>query len=173
MGEYFFFYKEFNPRLKPREFIQIRGEFYEIKECRPMLPWTFKRTNITSNVELGDLREQGLKARSNEILDVRLRIDGPVKVLFRIEGAGGDVFGGWGALERYVDETAPSNLLENLIMGDAVGWLWAKIVPLVIPAWCRLKAEGYVYVVEKAGARPQTYATPAYIASAYTTTSTR
>jgi len=168
MGEYFFFYKEFNPRFKPREFIQIRGKFYEIKECRPMLPWTLKLTNITSNTVLDDLKNQGLKARNNEILDMRLRIDGPVKVLFRIEGAGGDVFGGWGALERHADDTVPDNLLENLIMGDSIGWLWVNIVPLVVPAWCRLRAEGYVYVVEEATVKPQTYATPAYIASAYT-----
>jgi hypothetical protein len=173
MGEYFFFYKEFNPRFKPREYIQIRGKFYEIKECRPMLPWTLKLTNITSNTVLEDFRSQGFKAKNNEILDIRLRIDGPVKVLLRIEGAGGDVFGGWGAFERYADDTVSSNMLENLIMGDAIGWLWANIVPLVIPAWCRLRAEGYVYIVEEVTAKPQTYATPAYIASAYTATTLR
>jgi hypothetical protein len=50
-----------------------------------------------------------------------------------------------------------------LIFEDKVGWLYAKVIPLVVPAWCRLRAEGYVYRVKKATAKPQTYSVPAYI----------
>jgi hypothetical protein len=163
MSEYFFFYKEFNPRLKPREFIQIRGEYYEVTEVRPMFPWTFKLTELTDIKGYDvDLKERGLKGGSGELLDVRIRVDGPVKVMFRIEGAGGPVLGGFATYERFADENTSENLIEALIFEDKVGWLYARIIPIIVPAWCRLKAEGYVYKVRKT-TKPQMYTIPAYI----------
>jgi len=164
MGEHFFFYKEFNPRLKPREFIKIRDEYYEVVECRPAFPWAIKITKITDprGHEI-ELKKEDLKAESNEVLDMRIHIYGPVRVLFRIEGPSGPVFGGWGAAERFADEDTSENLLENVMFGDRIGWLYARIYPVVIPAWCKIKAEGYVYRVKRAEAKPQTYTMPPYM----------
>ena len=159
------FYEEpFSPRLKPREFIQVADEYYEVVETRPMFPWELKLTNITAEVDV-DLKEKGLKALKDELLNVRLRIQGPVQVLFRVEGAGGPIFGGWGAAERWADERTPPHLIEFLVLGETKGWLYAKVRPITVPAWLKLTAYGYVYVVRKTSARPSVYAIPAYIAS--------
>jgi hypothetical protein len=165
MGGEFFFTEKFEPRFKPRENVQIAGEFYEVVETRPMFAWDYKLTNITADTTV-DLKEAGLKGLENELLNVRVKIQGPVKVLFRLEGAGGPVFGGWGGAERTADERTSPQLLEFLILGETYGWLYAKITPITSPAWCKITAEGYVYIVKKLAKAPATYSTPAYISRA-------
>jgi len=164
MGDWFF-EREFSPRLKPGEAIQVRDGFYEVVETRPMLPWYFKLTNITAPTPELDLRDYGFKAATGELLNFRIKIDGPVSVLIRIEGAAGDIVGGWGKDARYADEGTPPEQLELLMLEDRYGWLVVRVFPLVTPAWVRLKAYGYVYIVRKV-AKPARYAVPAYISRA-------
>jgi hypothetical protein len=165
MGNVFFFeqFNEFNPRLMPRENIQIASDFYTVKEVRPAFPFVHKITNITQSTVV-DLREQGLFARNNELLDVRMNIQGPVQIEFRIEGSGGDIFGGWGNRPRVADEDTPQHLLEFLILGRDYGWLVLNITPIVTPAWVKLSTIGYVYVLEPLTKPPATYTVPAFIA---------
>jgi hypothetical protein len=158
-----FFDREFSPRLKPGEAIQIKDEFYEVVETRPMAPWYFKLTNITFPTPEIDLRDAGLKAAEGELLNFRIRIDGPVRVLLRVEGAAGPVVGGWGNVERFVDEGTPPEQLEFLMLEDEHGWLVARFYPIVTPAWVRLKAYGYVYTVRKLAEKPAKYAVPAFV----------
>lgn len=170
MGE-FFFTEAFEPRLKPREYVQIGGRFYEVVETRPMLPWRRKWTKIEKAIVDVDLRTYELKGveaegKLPELLNFRLRVRGPVTVLVRLEGAGGPIFGGWGAAERRIDENTPPHLLEFLVLGERTGWLLCKIEPLVVPAWCQLSAYGYVYKVRPIEERPSVYAVPAYISGA-------
>jgi len=137
-----FYSEKFEPRFKPREYVQIAGEFYEIVETRPMFRWDLKLTNLTSIVEYS-LKDQGLKGIENELLNYRLKIHGPVKILIRIEGSGGPLVGGYGAYEKPSDETTPSEHLEFLTLADKYGWLYIKIMPLTtphMPGWCRLTA---------------------------------
>jgi len=163
MGEGPFFQPEFRPKWLPRQAVVIAGEYYEVEEVRPGLRWEWKSTNITEETEVS-LKDKGLKGLENELLDVRLRIQGPVQVLLRVEGAGGPVFGGFGGEERWADEDTPSQLLEFLILGDVKGWIYARIKPIVTPAWVKLSAEGFVYLVKKLPKAPAQYSTPAYIA---------
>ena len=159
-----FFDKGFSPRLKPGEAIQVKDEFYEVLETRPMLPWYFKLTNITMPTPEIDLRDLGLKSSvEGELLNFRIKIDGPVRALIRVEGAAGPVFGGWGNYSRFADESTPPELLEFLMLEDKHGWLVVRLFPIVTPAWARLTAYGYVYVVRKLAARPPKYAVPAFI----------
>jgi hypothetical protein len=162
MGDWFF-EPEFSPRLKPGEAIRIKDEFYEVVETRPMAPWYFKLTNITIPTPEIDLRDAGLKAAEGELLNFRIRIDGPVLILLRVEGAAGPIVGGWGKAERFVDEGTPPELLELLMLGERDGWLIVRFYPIVTPAWARLKAYGYVYTVRKLAERPARYTVPAYI----------
>jgi len=157
----FFFEEPFLPRLKPRECIQVASEFFEVEETRPMLAWDYKLTNITAETEV-NLKDAGLKGLENELLNVRLKIHGPVQCLFRVEGSGGPVFGGWGGAERLADERTSPQLLEFLILGETYGWIYARIRPIVTPAWCKISAEGYVYIVKKV-AKPAVYTVPAFI----------
>jgi hypothetical protein len=154
----------FEPRLKPREVVQIAGKFYEVVETGPMLPLDIKLVNIAAETSI-DLRNYGLKGTKSELLNYRLKIYGPVKVVFRVEGAGGPVYGGWGALERVADESTPENMLEFMQLGDTYGWLVAKITPIVTPAWCKLKAYGWVYVVREVARPPATYMVPPYVSA--------
>jgi hypothetical protein len=156
------FESRFEPRLKPREAVLIAGRYYEVVETRPMLPLDIKLTNITSELYI-DLRDYGLKGTRDEVLNYRLRVLGPARVTIRVEGAGGPVFGGWGALERVVDERTPENMLEFVQLSDTSGWLVAKIAPIVVPAWCKLTAYGYVYVVRELARPPVTYMVPPYV----------
>jgi hypothetical protein len=156
------FEARFEPRLKPREAIQIVGKYYEVVETRPMFPLDIKLTNITTEQSI-DLRDYGLKGTRDEVLNYRLKVLGPVKLTIRVEGAGGPVYGGWGALERTADERTPENTLEFIQLGDVSGWLVAKITPIVTPAWCKLIAHGYVYVVRELARAPGTYMVPPYI----------
>jgi hypothetical protein len=158
----FFFAEKFEPRLRPRECIQVRGKYYEVVETRPMLFFEVKRTNITSNLPV-DLKDEGLKPLSNELLNYRLSIRGPVQVLVRIEGTGGPVFGGWGKLERLADERTPPHMLEFVQLGEETGWPYVEIRPMVIPAWCKLTCYGYVYVVRELPKAPAVYTTPAFV----------
>jgi len=158
-----FYQVEFKPKWLPRQAVVIAGEYYEIVEVRPAFEWSYKATNITAETEV-NLKEKGLKGLENELLDVRLKIQGPVQVLLRVEGAGGPVFGGWGGEERYADERTKPQLLELLILGDVKGWIYARIKPIVTPAWCKLSAEGFVYIVKKLPKAPTQYSVPAYIA---------
>jgi hypothetical protein len=158
-----FFDPEFSPRFKPKEFVMIRGEFYEVVETRPMLPFEYKLTNITSELNI-DLKDAGLKGLENELLNYRLKMFGPVKVVIRIEGVGGPIYGGWGALEKVADERTPENALEFLQLGDKVGYLVVRVAPITSPAWLKLKAYGWVYIVRKAERVPETYAVPPFIA---------
>jgi hypothetical protein len=162
MGDWLF-ELEFSPRLKPGEAIQIKDEFYEVEETRPMAPWEFKLTNITMVRDVDDLRVYGLKPGGLELLNYRLKIMGPVRVAVRIEGAGGLVYGGWGAGEKAVDERYPANLLEFMQFGERVGWLHLRVYPLVTPAWLKLRAEGYVYVLRRLPTRPPRFLVPPFI----------
>jgi hypothetical protein len=154
---------EFRPRLKPREYVLIRGEYYEVVETRPMLPFDYKLTGIAEETSV-DLREAGLRGLENEVLNYRLRVLGPVRLVVRVEGAGGPVYGGWGAAERVVDETVPEYMLEFVQLADKAGYPVVRVKPLVTPAWLRLRAYGWVYVVRRAERAPATYAVPPYIA---------
>ena len=140
MGDWLF-EPRFEPRLKPREVVQIAGRFYEVVETRPMLPFHFKLTNIVAETPV-TLTDHGLKGLENELLNYRLRVCGPVKLIIRIEGAGGPVYGGWGALERTADESTPENLLEFVQLADRYGYPYILIRPIVTPAWCKLTAYG-------------------------------
>jgi hypothetical protein len=162
MGGAFFFEEPFAPRLKPRENIQVAGSYYEVVEVRPMLPFEVKRTNITAEADV-DMKAEGLEALENELLNYRLSIRGPVQALIRVEGAGGPVFGGWGKAERLADERTPPSLLEFVQLADKVGWPFIKLRPIVTPAWCRLSACGYVYVVRELPKAPAAYTTPALV----------
>jgi len=143
--------------------VQIAGEYYEIEEVRPAFPWEWKSTNITAEISV-NLKEKGLRGLENELLDVRLKIQGPVRVLLRVEGAGGPVFGGWAGQERLADEDTPSQLLQLLILGEVKGWVYAVIRPIVTPAWVKFSAEGFVYLVKKLPKAPAQFSVPAYIA---------
>jgi hypothetical protein len=158
-----FFDPEFTPRFKPKEFVMIRGEYYEVVETRPMLPFELKLTNITGEQSI-DLKEAGLRGLKNELLNYRVKIFGPVSIVFRVEGTGGPVYGGWGALERVADERTPEDMLEFLQLGDEAGYLVVKVRPIVTPAWCKLKAYGWVYVVKRAERAPATYSIPPFVA---------
>jgi hypothetical protein len=158
------FESRFEPRLKPREVVQIAGKFYEVVETRPMLPLDIKLVNVVSETMV-DLRDYGLKGTRSELLNYRLKVYGPVKVVFRVEGAGGPVYGGWGALERTADESTPENMLEFMQLGDTHGWLVAKITPIVTPAWCKLKVYGWVYVVREVASPHATYMVPPYVSA--------
>jgi hypothetical protein len=162
MGDWLF-ELEFSPRLKPGEAIQIKDEFYEVEETRPIAPWELKLTNITSIRDVDDLRDYGLKPAKNELLNYRLKIMGPVRVAIRIEGAAGPVYGGWGAAEKVVDERTPENLLEFMQFGEDIGWLHLRIYPIVTPAWLKLRAEGYVYVLRRLPTRPPRFLVPPFI----------
>jgi hypothetical protein len=41
----------------------------------------------------------------------------------------------------------------------------AKITPIVTPAWCKLKAYGWVYVVREVARPPATYMVPPYVSA--------
>ena len=159
---------EFRPRLKPREYVMVRGEYYEVVETRPMLPFDYKLTGVASEMEI-DLRSAGLEGLENELLNYRLKLLGPVRLVVRVEGAGGPVYGGWGALERVVDETVPEHMLEFVQLGNKAGYLVVKVRPVVTPAWLRLRAYGWVYVVRKAERAPATYTVPPFVAYPITT----
>jgi hypothetical protein len=128
-----------------------------------MLPFELKLAGITTEQSI-DLRDAGLKGLENELLNYRLKILGPVKVTIRIEGAGGPIYGGWGAFEKFADERTPEHQLEFLQLGDDVGYLVVRVVPIASPAWLKLKAYGWVYIVRKAVKAPETYAVPPFIA---------
>jgi hypothetical protein len=162
MGSTHFFEEPFHPRLLPRENIQIAGEFYEVVEVRPAFFFDYKVEKITSEIEL-NLKDLGLKGLEDELLNLRLKIHGPVQLLIRIEGAGGPVYGGWGGAERLADERTPPNLLEFLIFGEKYGWIYCRVRPIVVPAWLKLSAYGYVYLVKKLARPPSTYTVPAYV----------
>ncbi len=158
---------EFKPRWLPKQYVKLDGKYYEIAEVRPAFSWEYKRTNITAEYD-EDLKEKGLKGLKDELLDVRLKIYGPVQVVLRVEGAGGPVFGGYAATEKYADERTPTNLLEFLIFGEVRGWLYARVVPVTTPAWVKLRAEGYVYKVREYSGTPSQYSTLPYISESLT-----
>jgi hypothetical protein len=162
MGGAFFFEEPFAPRLKPRENIQVADSFYEVVEVRPMLAFEVKKTNIAAETDV-NMRDEGLKGLEDELLNYRLSIKGPVQALIRVEGAGGPVFGGWGTEERLADERTPPSLLEFVQLADKVGWPFVKLRPIVAPAWCRLSAYGYVYVVRELPKAPAAYTTPSFV----------
>ena len=159
--ERWFYSVELEPRLKPRECVQVDGRFLEVVEVRPALPFDLKLVGISSTVDV-DLKERGLRALKDELLDLRLRVSGPVRCTLRVEGAAGPVFGGWGAVERLADEGVSPNLLEVLVFGEERGWLHVRVEPVAVPAWARLRAEGFAYVVREVP-RPAAWATPAYV----------
>jgi hypothetical protein len=156
------FEPRFEPRLKPREAIQIAGKYYEVVETRPMLPFHYKLTEITAEVSLS-APDLGLKGLENEVLNYRLKIYGPVKVSIRIEGAGGPVFGGYGNTERFADEATPESLMEFVQLSDRVGYPYITASPVATPAWLKILAYGWVYVVREAARPPATYMVPPYI----------
>jgi len=158
------FYKiELTPKYLPGNNIQVRGEWYRVREVRPALFWEYKKTNITEAFTV-DLKDEGLKGNPGEFLDARLEIFGTCTLEFRIEGAGGPVFGGFGGKVRLADERTSPNLLQFLIFEDKYGWVWAKVNPIITPAWVKLRAEGFVYLVEKLKERPTEYSMPPFIA---------
>jgi len=158
------FYKvELTPKYLPKQNVQIKDEWYEILEVRPAFFWEYKKTNITAAYEV-DLKAEGLKGKANELLDIRLQIFGQCKLEIRIEGAGGPVIGGFGGAIRMADERTSPNLLQFLILGEDVGWIWAKVEPIITPTWLKLRAEGFVYIVKKLPAKPKEYSLPPFIA---------
>jgi len=158
------FYKvELTPKYLPRQVVQIKGEWYEILEIRPAFYWDYKKTNITGPFEL-DLKKEGLKGKADELLDIRLQIFGQCKCEIRIEGAAGPVAGGFGGKVRHADERTSPNLLQFLILGEDVGWIWMKVEPIITPTWLKLRAEGFVYLVRKLPAKPREYSIPPFIA---------
>ena len=161
MGDWLFESK-FEPRLKPREYIQIAGKFYEVVETRPMLPFHYKLTGITGVATIS-APDTGLKGLENEVLNYRMKIYGPVQVSIRIEGSGGPVFGGYGNIERLADESTPESLLEFVQLSDRVGYPFITATPLITPAWLKIVAYGWVYKVEEAKTKPATYMVPPYI----------
>jgi len=158
------FSEEFEPRLKPNEYVMIKGQIYQVLQTRPMFPWYFTVTNLT-NSTIYDLRNYGLLPNSDELLDFRIKINGPSQVMFRVEGQGGDNFGGWGYNAEYADESTPEYLLEFFQLGREIGWLSVQINPIVTPAWVRMKAYGYVYKVALTQGTQQKYLTPPYIST--------
>jgi len=158
------YYKvQLTPKFLPGQNVQIRGEWYKVLEVRPALTWEYKKTEITEAITV-DLKKEGLRGKAGELLDIRLRIFGPCKVEIRIEGAGGPVVGGFGGEPYFADERTSPNLLQFLIFEDRYGWLWTKVDPIISPAWLKLSAEGFVYIVEKLKERPKEYSIPPYIA---------
>jgi hypothetical protein len=153
---------EFKPRFLPRHCVKIDGRFFEVVSVQPGFSWDYKRVNIVSEFDL-DLKEQGLKGLKDELLNIRLRVYGPVQLILRVEGAGGPVFGGYAATEKYADERTPPNLLEFFIFGDSRGWLYARVKPLTTPAWVKIRAEGYIYKVRELEKPPAQYTPIPYI----------
>ena len=148
---------KFEPLYKPGHTVQIAGESYKVKEVRPAFPFTYKATNIASDTTV-DLKDAGLKGATGELLHVRVRVLGPCQFTFRVEGAGGPVVGGWGGREVMMDEGTE---FEAFIFEDRYGWLFVKAVPLITPAWFQVRAEGWVYLLEKTTEKPVSY--PPYI----------
>jgi len=155
-----FFELEFKPIYKPGDTVQIAGEAYKVKEVRQAFPFRYKATNVTADTTV-DLKEQGLKGRTGELLHVRIRNLGPCTFTYRVEGAGGPVVGSYAGAERSADEDTMANLLEAFIFEDKCGWLYVAAKPIVSPAWFQIKAEGYLYIVEKTAEKAVSY--PPYI----------
>jgi len=157
------FSREFEPRLKPNEYVLINNQYYQVVETRPMFPFYLVLTNLTAQQTL-DLRDYGLKADTNQLLNYRLKINGPAQLLIGVQGLAGYNYGGWGTQYRYADETTPEHMLEFFQLGRDVGWLAVQVNPITTPAWVRIKAYGYVYKVAPASGAPQKYLVPPYIA---------
>jgi hypothetical protein len=79
------FSREFEPRLKPNEYVLINNQYYQVVETRPMFPFYLVLTNVTAQQTL-DLRDYGLKADTNQLLNYRLKIDGPAQLLIGVHG---------------------------------------------------------------------------------------
>ncbi len=157
-----FYGEPFVPIYKPGDTLAIAGKAYKVKEVRQAFPFIYKLTNITTDTSV-DLKDAGLKGKENELLQVWLKLYGACKFAIRIEGAGGPVVGGYGGAMRYADENTPANMLSFFIFEDKYGWLYLTASPIVIPAWFKLTAAGYVYYVEETMEKPVSY--PPYISS--------
>jgi len=81
------FSREFEPRLKPNEYVLINNQYYQVVETRPMLPFYLVLTNVTAQQTL-DLRDYGLKADTNQLLNYRLKIRRASPAAHRGPGAG-------------------------------------------------------------------------------------
>ena len=154
---------EFEPLLLPGNYVQVRGKVYQVVDVRPAFEWDYKEVGVASEGEV-DLRQRGLKGSTNELLHVRLKVYGLCRHLFRVEGGGGPVYGGWGAVERWADARTPESALEFFIFEDEAGWLYMKYMPIVAPAWFKLRARGYVYLLREAAERPAQVTRPPFIA---------
>ena len=55
MTDEWVFSREFEPRLKPNEYVLINNQYYQVIETRPMLPFYLTLTNLTAQQTL-DLR---------------------------------------------------------------------------------------------------------------------
>jgi len=155
-----FFSQPYVPVYKPGDTLQIAGKSYEVVEVRPAFAFRKKYTNLTTDKTI-DLKEDGLKGKSNELLHVWLKLRGPCQTLIRLEGAGGDVVGGYAGTEKYADENTPENLLSFFIFEDKRGWLYLVAKPLIVPAWLQIEAQGFVYLVRETDKAPVSF--PPYI----------
>jgi len=86
------FSREFEPRLKPNEYVLINNQYYQVVETRPMFPFYLVLTNVTAQQTL-DLRDYGLKADTNQLLNYRLKINGPAQLLIGVQGLAGYNYG--------------------------------------------------------------------------------
>ena len=102
MTDEWVFSREFEPRLKPNEYVLIDNQYYQVVETRPMLPFYLVLTNITAQQTL-DLRDYGLYADRDQLLNYRLKVNGPVQLLIGVQGMAGYNYGGWGTQYRYAD----------------------------------------------------------------------
>lgn len=157
-----FFAQPYAPTYKPGDTLQIAGKAYEVKEVRPALPFRKKYVSLTSDRSI-DLKEEGLKGKAGELLQVWLRLRGPCEVLIRVEGAGGEVAGGYAGTEKHANEDTPTNMLEFFVFEDRYGWLYLVARPIVVPAWLQVEAKGFVYLVSPTTKPPVSY--PPYISA--------
>jgi len=157
-----FFGEPYAPIYKPGDTLQIAGKAYEVKEVKPAFPFRKKYTNITIDRSI-DLKDEGLKGKPGELLHVWLRLSGPCEALIRIEGAGGEVAGGYAGTEKYADEDTPLNMLSFFIFEDKYGWLYLTAKPIITPAWLQIEAQGFVYIVDETTKAPVSF--PPYISA--------
>lgn len=154
---------KFEPALLHGHYVKIQDKYYRVVDLRPGFTCEVKLTNLLAPVEFSTKDTKVAIGSKGELLQLRMKVFGPVSIEARFEGAGGDVFGSYGGKIYYIDERVPENMLEYWVFEDQFGWLYLKIIPIMTPAWCKIRWLGFVYYVEEVEKVPEKYFVPPYI----------